>query len=292
MMMPTAERQRRLGSGNNSWMRLPVFLVGALLVLSWTACVQRQAKESPSPQRDEARQYLEAKERFNRQAKEASSAESQAALVASALKDLEARARRVIGPVSFEGETGTFSLGWLPYGEASGWVLDGLNFSDTSTGTDITVTTPELIAGWLRQLGDTSADHSRALATDNILTWTFWKEAHVYSYVDILRAVSLPKEILLAQLVARGNDVVRNAPDELIVGVQRGSRVYLVNTRASKIGVPPECDVALDAAIKKSGRYFDEEQGVFLACYTRLGPRLPEFNRIVAQVREIGARFR
>jgi hypothetical protein len=271
---------------------LPVLLLGALLVLPPTACGQQLAKSSASRQRDEVREYFEAKDRFNREAKAAAPSQAQAALVASALKDLEARARRIIGPVSLGGKAGAYNLGWLPYGDPSGQLLDGLAFSDTSTHTDIIVSTPELIAGWLHQFGDTSSDPLARLARDDVLTWVFWKEAHVYPYVDILKSVTLPKEIVLAQLVARGNDVVRGAPDELIVGIRRGSRIYLVNTRASKSAVPSECDKTLDAAIKKSGRYFDEEEAVFLSCYARLGPGLPEFKRIVAQVRELANRFR
>ncbi|HET9424221.1 MAG TPA: hypothetical protein VFO55_02530 [Gemmatimonadaceae bacterium] len=225
--------------------------------------------QSPPPveQAGDALAYFEAKTRYEREPRGRPSS-------VQALQDLEARARAIIGPVSIGGTTGVFNIESLHDEQAT--ELDGLRFADTAARRAIIVTTPELLSGWLRQAGGTTTDPLLAVAHEDRLTWVFWDNAHVSPFADVRARATLPGEVFLAQLVGRSNDTATEA-DEIIVGVRRANRVYLIIAPAAvTLTAPASCGSPwTDVPYRKC---FDTHAGTH-----------PDFPKIVAQVRELAS---
>jgi hypothetical protein len=263
--------------------------------LAWAAVVATPVagcRTAQLPRHDsaEVEAYFEAKARYTTTAHSRLPANhTWNSYNAEALKDLEARLRRIVGPVSIAGRAPTFSLSSLP-GDLIAGDLDGLAITIPEAQTRVIVTTPAVLSGWIREQRRTAAGSDPFSALDDdMLTWAFPTGAHVNPYVDVRARAALPRDIVLAQLIHHAQDVFRVAPDELIVGVHRDGLFSLILAPAPRLAVPAECEKALDEAIKASGRFFDDEHRVFVSCFDRVVTKQPEFQQVVARVRELAA---
>src|SRR6266487_2377881 len=84
---------------------------------------------------DDIRAYIQAKARYDTLTKGGLSRQG----VETALKDLETRMRRILGPDSLPGWKQRFNLTWLPCCDPGGWVLDGMSLSDTHSRASMVV---------------------------------------------------------------------------------------------------------------------------------------------------------
>ena len=95
-------------------------------------------------------------------------------------------------------------------------------------------------------------------------------------YANIRKHAALPGEVFIAKLVLFTQDVGEWPPNKLIVGVTRGERIYFVATDARWVLPPP-----------KECLPFNEK--TYYDCYDRLAADNPEYQQLVAQVKEIAA---
>ena len=192
-----------------------------------------------------------------------------------ALNDLEPRVRALVGPVSpINGKAPVFSLDDLPEGEG-GREVDGLVWGRAESDTMIIVTTPALLSGWLRENDQkpTAADPFAGLDHEAQLTWVFPNDAHVYPYADVKTTATSTDSLIVAKLIRRSQDLPSGVPPtEIILAVRHGPRVFLILAPAPAVPTPAEC-----------ARLRDEE--AFRACYARVAPTTPGFERVVAEAR-------
>lgn len=196
------------------------------------------------------------------------------------LNDLQARLQAIIGPVIIDGRPvpTRITLAGTQYdGQDSGQELDGLTFQLAQM--EAIVSTRALVAGWLASHPvDSAASPLDALEADDALTWVFSGTAAARQYANIRKHERLPDDVFIAKLVLFAQDIGDWPPDQLIVGVARGERIYLVSTQARWVlRSPAEC------------LPFNEK--TYYDCYDRIAAGKPEYQQLVAQVREIAALF-
>lgn len=220
-------------------------------------------------------EYFEAKERYGK----AGTLEGGWAHPTSELRDLDARLRAIVGPVIIDGHTMVtrITLGEAQYdGQESGQELDGQAFA--LAGAQAVVSTRRLLAGWLagRRAVDSARSPLNALESDDALTWVFSGTAAAKQYVNLRHHSELPGGVFLAKLVVFAQDVGDWPPDRLIVGVARDERIYVVAARPRWVLSPPTECLPFD-----ENTYYD--------CYDRIAANKPEYQQLVAQVKDIVA---
>lgn len=232
----------------------------------------------------------------------------------SALKELERRLRVIIGPFEATGFPGPGHINTddlFPEDLGSGG-LDGLMYETADHTSNVLVTTRSLLATWLTQVGrGIPRDPITALRDPDLYTFAINTEAAVSRYATIPVADASRLGVVAAMLVIRAQDDGPLTPDEVIVSVVRGSRVFIVTVpTAAKIPPPPAClavwhsiialsaaqreaylrsnitdSTALDHAIR--GDYASDV--AYRGCYGERVPRDPAFQKIVVQVQAIVA---
>jgi hypothetical protein len=188
----------------------------------------------------------------------------------AAMKDLESRLRAIIGLDSIGALPLTSNVEHLFLGEDGSNGLDGLV---ARRGTErILVTTPELLTYWIRGKADSISNPFVALETENVLTWVFDEDAHAYRFADLRPRASFPSGTFLAQLIDRTNGDPMGA-SEVVVGVSRGRRVYIMIDLAATLVKIPQCGEA----------WRDE----YRSCFDQRVASHPSFPKIVAQVKAL-----
>jgi hypothetical protein len=226
---------------------------------------------TPSGRQDDVHDYLQAKARYETLYRDRYDSLARIG-IAGALKDLESRMRAILGPDSLAGWRQSFNLKWLASEEDGARVLDGMYRSDSVSHTEMVVTSPGILKAWLIRVGDSTADPLVGLSRDDVLTWVFFSNAHVYSYAD-LRTPEFPPAVFLASLVARTNGDPQH-PDEVIVGVSTGKRIYVIIAPAVVMfDFTAQCGEAWRAG--------------YAPCFKRLLPGHTDYSRLVAQVRTL-----
>jgi hypothetical protein len=195
------------------------------------------------------------------------------------IADLDARLPAIIGPVVVDGHTVStrISLGEAQYdGQEGGEELDGEAF--TLAGARVIASTRALLSGWLATHGiDTTGSALEKLEADRALTWALSPTAAAEQYANLRKHAELPGDVFIAKLVLFAQDRGPWPPENLVVGLARDERVYLISTRARWVLQPPaECP-------------FIEQ--TFYECYDRVAAGQPEYQQLVAQVKEIAAMF-
>jgi hypothetical protein len=167
-----------------------------------------------------------------------------------ALADLEPRLRQIIGPVELRGFLGpgksnldTLSADYLGFG-----MLDGLVFTARDDSARVLVTTEALLKAWLKAhrdwwpgLANVPQEIGAALRSEAFYTQAISPDAAVVHYAEI----ALPKAAgpAFAMLAARTQDSGPRTPDEIIVAVARGGRVYVASAMAAATVAPlPACE--------------------------------------------------
>jgi hypothetical protein len=232
----------------------------------------------------------------------------------SALKELERRLRVIIGPFqakNFPGP-GHINTDDLFPDEPDSGGLDALVYETADHTSSVVVTTRSLLATWLTEVGrEIPRDPITALGAPDFYTFAINTDAAVYRYATIPVAGASRLGIVAAMLVIRAQDTGPLTPDQVIVSVVRGSRVFIVTApAAAKIDPPPAClavrdsiialsaaqreaylrsnitdTVALNSAIR--GDFADDI--AYRSCYGQRVPRDRAFQKIVTQVQAIVA---
>jgi hypothetical protein len=182
----------------------------------------------------------------------------------AALRDLAARLKKIIGPSEFKGfpKEPTINLESLSSGDKGFGMLDALRYSSRDEKTQIVVTTQELLDKWLRANKDeVPQDAAAALKSEAFLTRALYTDAAFFTYAELPVANPGDAAFASALLVARSQDVGPLAPDEIVVALTRGARVYLVTTpAAAKVSLNAACDNVRKQSEARAQRVLDEYQ--------------------------------
>lgn len=231
----------------------------------------------------------------------------------SALKELERRLRVIIGPFEATGFPGPGHINTddLFPGDLASGSLDGLMYETADHTSSVVVTTRSLLAGWLTPgVRGRPLDPIILLGTPDFYASAINTDAAVFRYATIPVANASRLGVVAAMLVLRAQDIGPFTPDQVIVGVVRGSRVFIVTVAAAvKIDPPPACLAVRDsilaraaverekywanradtAALRRTTREEDASDVEYRGCYGERVPHDPAFQKIVLQVQAIVA---
>ena len=180
-----------------------------------------------------------------------------------ALDELGKLMRPIVGPVAIEGFVGEgkSSLDSLFKGDMGFGLLDGLNYSSADDKTRVIVTTDTLFDHWLREhknwWGPKSAnvpqEVNAALKTEAFYTQALQTDSAISKYVELPVAKPANAKFAFAMLIARTQTLGPRTPDELLVAVVQGGRVFVVSAPANaKIDAMPACQKIWDEAERKA----------------------------------------
>jgi hypothetical protein len=282
-------------------------LISALLVAGLLACTHApDAGTAYQARRDDYRRTLTARQ--NR-------GETVAAADDSALRALESLLRPIVGELGapWIAGRGRINLETLLPGDMASGLPDGILYQSADHGTEVLVTTRDLIRSWIaREFGDdttVSRDPAVALGNADVLTQVFNADAHVEPYTEIPVDASRSLGIISAKLVTRSQDYSPRAADELMISVARGARIFIIDTPAhDTLPIPPACVAVAESGRARSRalvdsasratprdtsllaaavRNDDATNALFRRCYGDDVVHQPQFQGLVAQVRRL-----
>jgi hypothetical protein len=150
-----------------------------------------------------------------------------------------------------------------------------------------------LLAAWLSRSGrGVPRDPIRAFGSEDFYTAAIESDSRVIRYATVHVPDAARQGIIEAWLVAVTNGDPGLEPEELIVSVMRGARIFIVSVPvAVKVKSPLACRAVRDSinAIRLPMTNNDRADAAFLACYADRAPRDPDFHVIVAQVEALVA---
>jgi hypothetical protein len=166
---------------------------------------------------------------------------------AQELGDLERRLRVIIGPLDLDGfpREGTINLQTLVQ-ELGFGSLDGLAYDSQDKNTRIVVTTDELLAKWLPGAVQAQGplDIDGALKSEAFYTQSIDDDdAAITKFAEVPVRPPAGARFAFAMLVLRLQDYYAGVPDEIIVSVMRGHKLFIVSRRhAFTLDHIPICD--------------------------------------------------
>jgi len=168
------------------------------------------------------------------------------ALHDSALRDLEAQLRALIGPVAVRGHDKGINIESLYSGDEDSGEADGLAFYDSAAHTSTFVSTPGVFRAWaVSRWGAAASNLDTALGSGSVQTFVLWRDAAVSRYADLPVAAGR-RHIAAAFAADRSQDECFTCvPNEIIVAAIVGNHVFVVAQPAhDTIPVPHACTVA------------------------------------------------
>jgi hypothetical protein len=176
--------------------------------------------------------------------------------------DLEARLRGIVGPARIEGfpAEGKINLGSLSEGDEEFGRLDGLVYSPSDRKRSVVVTTDDLLDKWLAAhrtwwsgKDDMPPGVEAALKSEAFYTQALNTDAAFFKFVDLPLAEPAGATFAYAALVGRAQDYGLRQPNELIVVLRRGGRLFVVSAPAgATISAVPKCARSYEKAEKQA----------------------------------------
>jgi hypothetical protein len=246
--------------------------------------------------------YIAARDGYLKQFKDSDivSDDSGAKVHDRALRDLDARMRTIIGPLQIDGfPDSKINLESLAEGFEGYGLLDGLAYSSSDQKASVVVTTDALLGQWLTahkkwwgDKNDIPPAIDAALKSESFYTQALNTDAHFYKFGDIPLARPAGATFAYATLVGRAQDVGLQTPDEIVVTVRRGSRLFVATAPADvKIGAAPACargwtkaeEKAMSAGSDKGETIRDAGYDAYRRCFAVQAPRQSYFAAVVKQ---------
>lgn len=187
-----------------------------------------------------------------------------------ALRRLEAMLHAIIGPVNVPGVPGAGKINLQTLSKDLGFgALDGLSFE--WGGDTLIVTTRGLFDSWVagRSWRQRPSDHLAVARTDELYTFASFADVACFLLGEV--PVERPQGIMVAQAFLAGysQDQGPTMPTDLLVFVDRGDRIFIVQSRID----PPLKPIAACEAERKvyegNGRYLDSDYEVYRRCFGR-----------------------
>jgi hypothetical protein len=250
-----------------------------LLIAGVVACSNQPLRERAyEVRRDEYRRVLTARQQRG---------ENVSAADDSALRDLQTLLIPIVGDFIAPGIAvgGRINLETLLPGDLASGLADGMLYQSPDSATRVLVTTHDLMRSWIAWYFDqdsaVSRDPATALKNPDVLTQIFNVDAHVNRYADIPIDGAASHGVVSAMLVARAQDDCFCTPDEIMLSVARGDRIFVIDAPASDtIPVPQECRAFATPGTAAA-------DSVFRRCYAQRVSQEPRFHRLVAQVQRV-----
>jgi hypothetical protein len=238
-----------------------------------------------------------------------------------AVAELEKQLKRIIGPsaLSLSGlpAGGKINNNTLTKGDLGFGMLDGISYGAEDDKTQAVVTTEGLFKVWLREHrkwwrdNNVPQDPASALRHTSFYTQAVSSGAAVSKYVELPIKKPAAASLAFAMLSIRAQDVGPWEPDDVMMALLQGGKLYLVRVKsAAKIGPFPPCQALWDEAMKKSQAEFerhqanpnartpsrqmsieDEGYAAFRRCFAERAPREKGFADLVRQAQEIADRL-
>lgn len=185
-----------------------------------------------------------------------------------ALRHLEEMLHAIIGPANVPGVSGSGKINLQTLSKDVGFgALDGLSFD--WGGDTLIVTTRGLFESWVagRSWRQKPSDHLAVARTDELYTFTFSSDAACFLLGEI--PVERPQSIAVAQAFLAGysQDQGPSVPTDLLVFVERGDRILMVQSRIDPPLKPVAACKAERNAYEGNGRYLDSYYQVYRRCY-------------------------
>jgi hypothetical protein len=266
------------------------------LILAAAACVPARAA---SPLQD----YIAARDGYLKQFKDSTVGDDNAVTKAhdEALRDLATRLRPIIGPLQIAGfPDSKVNLESLSEGDQGFGLLDGLVYSSSDQKSQVVVTTDELLSQWLTAhktwwdgKDDIPPGTEAALKSESFYTQALNTDAHFFAFGDIPLAKPAGATFAYATLIGRGQDVGRQTPNEIVVTLQSGGRLFVAVAPTNvKIGAAPTCAQNWKKAEKQAQAAADVDKGeaireagydAYRRCFAAQAPRQSYFAAVVKQ---------
>ncbi len=181
--------------------------------------------------------------------------------------DLTKQLRTIIGPLNVNGYAGDgeFAIDSLFRGDIGFGTLDGLSFS-AAKDANLVVTTRGLFERWVRDhkewwnasVANVPQDPIAALKTEAFYTQAISADAAVVRFAEFPVSKPANADAAYAMLVMRRQDIGPGSPDEVLVGVLSGGRLYIGSVPAgSEIKLMPACEKLWDDALAESNKLLE-----------------------------------
>jgi hypothetical protein len=208
-------------------------------------------------------------------------------VVDSAGDALEVMLRSIVGPFRANGfrDSATANRTLYP-DDLESRLLDGLRYESAAGRGTVVVTTRSLVEAWLRDTvhrgPSIASDPLVALANDDIYYQIFGGGAAFYHFADLPVAEPVKRGIVAARLVRRAQDIGSQTPDEIVVAISRGTRMFfaMVPTTAT---MPP-----LPACVAGQGSP-DERDLMYRRCYGKTIVSDSLFSVVVTQASKLAS---
>lgn len=217
--------------------------------------------------------------------------------------DLEKQLHAIIGPVDIKGFAGPgkINLDSLTPGDIGFGLLDGLVYAPPDDRMHVIVTTQSLLRLWLvghkdwwRNLENVPQDIDKALQADTFFTQAINTDAAFGTYAVLPIAKPTDAQFAFAALIARAQDIGPRTPDEIVVTLRRGARVFVLTAPANtKVAKMPACEALWTAAVAESQKVQDGEpvmqkgDAAFHRCFAARAPKEKSFAPLVKQAQAL-----
>jgi hypothetical protein len=191
-----------------------------------------------------------------------------------ALAQLGKLTEPIVGPVALKGFPAgpKTNLDSLMSGDFGFGLLDGLNYASPDGKTHVIVTTDSLFDHWLREHRDWWGPKTEnvpqqvdaALRSEAFYTQALQTDSAISRYVELPLVKPAKTRFAYAMLIARTQTLGPRTPDQLMVSVVSGGRVFVIDagTRTRVKAIP-----ACDALWKEGQRKSSEKQDAYIASH-------------------------
>jgi len=215
--------------------------------------------------------YLAARDAYVEKFREAEKGEVGDAVIAEqdkALADLTALITPVVGKVAMKGygAKGKISLDTLFPSDVGFGMLDGLVVTSGDGKATVLATTDVLLDRWLADAGDLPHDPVEALRSDAFYAQATSPDAAVLRYALVPVLPPGGASTARAMLVLRAQEMAPGVPDELLVAVISGKRVFIASS-------PVKAKVASIAACDEVWKGYEQKMNDALAAYNATDPK-------------------
>ena len=230
-----------------------------------------------------------------------------------AIADLLQQLKRIIGPVALQGVAPEPKLGndTLLEGDQGFGMIDSLVYASPDDKTRIFVSTETLLKTWIVAHrawwgeNDVPQNVPDALKSMSFYTQSMSQDSAVIKYAELPVKKPPAASFAFAMLVDRAQDIGPRTPDELIVTLIQGGRLFLVHTTANvKVTLMPACEALYEAALKRSAELYetpdrtesvtdraerirDDGDAQFHRCFAERAPKEAFFAELVKRAQTI-----
>jgi len=227
-----------------------------------------------------------------------------------AVADLEGKLKQLIGlsalAVPGVGKTPKANYEALTPDDMGYGMLDGLVYWSKDYKTRVVVTTEGLFRAWLHDKDKgLPEDPAKAVTHATFYTQAVNSDATMSKYADLPIKKPAAATFAVAMLAGWAQDTGPWEPDEVVLSVMQGGKLYVVRVPAgAKIGAIPACKALWDEAMKKREKNAErlranpkapdmtmqienEGEAAYQRCYRERAPKEKGFAELVRQAQAI-----